>query len=242
MTGLNALELDELDDVGIVRSQPLCFLIISPPRKIITLNLRSGCVVSQDAIGIQYPNVVHSQRFQFIERVLYFPSGWGFIEVLNLGHPPQCSQVPRQGLKIQLDPASRSSGQNELPLVELVEGGLFCGFERLIPQDQDNGHQQESYNDDNPWPFGAFLHLASPSPTCTRSGGKHQGVVAFVQRNQATGGGGVTLPLRWIHSLSSVVLPMLAGAEMSVRLQFTPAFNRSIKRGHGINPGRIRGI
>jgi len=69
-----------------------------------------------------------------------------------------------------------------LPLVELVKGGLFCGFERLIPQDQHNGHQQESYNDDHPWPLGAFLHLASPSPACTRSGGKHRGIVAFVER------------------------------------------------------------
>ena len=37
------------------------------------------------------------------------------------------------------------------------------------------------------------------------------------------------------HSLSSVVLPKPAGAEMSVSLWCSPAFNRSIKRGRDTN-------
>src|SRR5512139_3245032 len=55
--------------------------------------------------------------------------------------------------------------------------------------------------------------------------------------NHATG-----LPQLAIHSLTRVVLPKPAGAEMSVSLPSSPSFIRSIRRGRGTRFLRTGGV
>ena len=54
--------------------------MIPPPREVNPLYLMSHHVVSHDAISIQHCNIIHPQRFQPFERMLYLLSGWDLVE------------------------------------------------------------------------------------------------------------------------------------------------------------------
>ena len=74
----------------------------------------------------------------------------------------------------------------------------------------------------------AFANMSAQSSVKQRRGKSESGevVISFVQRQPGHGA-----LAAGDHSLTSVVLPKPAGAEMRVSLRCRPAFNRSIRRG-----------